>query len=432
MASRPWHSLYDPGVPADVPDTGAGLYEVLSGVVRRFPDTPAISYFGRDISYWRLKTLCDGFATALYRRDMGPGKRVAVILPNCPQFVIAMLGALRAGAGVLPLPPDLGAEDVARIVQALPVHLAVVLDTQVDALRQVLPDVPLVVSSVRDYLPPPLKLLYPRATVESAAPRTDEPDLRFQALIKRSRPINFQLNNTPPEGVLLMDDAPPAAAFTSQALATNSHQLAWWAGRMLKRGRDRILSALPLHRAEGLVGGMGLALVSACTLILTSRVRSEDIMPALTTCQPDVLAAPARLFEELVVRGTPLPPRRPITRSLRWALSTGGPLSPAIRSAFEEAADARLVEALVGIESGYSHATPLLRTDSDEGFGLPLPGVDCRIVDDRLEVTGPQISAFQVPGGRTPVDGWVATVPGVRMDADGRFFANCLPSIEKR
>lgn len=425
---QPWLRHYDPGVPTGLTASHEGLYELLAQVVRRFPDTVALSYFGRDISYWRLKNLADAFATALYRRDIGPGRRIAVLLPNCPQFVIAFLGTLRTGAAVLALPPDLETEPLQELLSRMPCAVAVVLDSQVDSVKAAAPDLPLVVTSLRDYLPPPLKLLYPprqTAAGNSAAAPPEEPDVRFLPLVKRSRPLNFLPARTnEPAFYSLPPGAGRAEVFSSAALAANSRQLAAWPGRVLKRGQERLLAAWPLHRLEGVVTCLGLALASAATLILTSRVRTEDVLAALTSGQPSILSAPAELIEDVAVKAAPLPPRRPITRSLRWALSVNGPLPPGVRQAFEDASDCAVVEALSLPETGVVLATPLLTRTATHALGLPLPGTRVRAAGGRLQVCGPQVFCGWYPEeGPATDDGWVQTTRPARVDPEGWVLA---------
>src|SRR5919197_2070175 len=124
---RPWTSHYDPGVPASLVYPDVNLHELLTDAAESHPDSPATIFFNRRRSYRSISDAAWRFANGLRRLGIAKGDRVELVLPNCPQFVIAFYGALRAGAVVVPCnplytPPELQyqlADAGARIVVAL-------------------------------------------------------------------------------------------------------------------------------------------------------------------------------------------------------------------------------------------------------------------------------------------------------------------------
>src|SRR5919204_5500280 len=102
---RPWLRAYDPGVPADIELPDEPLHAALAEAARRYPRRTAIRFFGRSISYAELDALANRFANALLALGVRKGERVALLMPNCPQMVLAYYGGLRAGAVMVPTSP---------------------------------------------------------------------------------------------------------------------------------------------------------------------------------------------------------------------------------------------------------------------------------------------------------------------------------------
>ena len=95
---RSWHRSYAPGVPREFDFEKIAMPEVLTRTAGRFPDRPALIFMGKKISYRELEAQVNRFAWALTAIGVQQGDRVALLLPNMPQFVIANYAALRIGA----------------------------------------------------------------------------------------------------------------------------------------------------------------------------------------------------------------------------------------------------------------------------------------------------------------------------------------------
>src|SRR3546814_20330169 len=98
--SRPWLSAYAEGVPADIPAPSETLPEMLAASIRAFPRRPALEFFGAVTTYRQLGEQVDRAAEGLRRLGVRRGDRVALVLPNSPQHVVAFYAALRLGAKI--------------------------------------------------------------------------------------------------------------------------------------------------------------------------------------------------------------------------------------------------------------------------------------------------------------------------------------------
>src|SRR5256712_10259523 len=174
-ATHPWLRFYEQGVPAqlDIPDQP--LTWLLDSAVSHYPGQTAIIYYGTKLSYAQLSSLANRFAAALQKLGIHKGDRVAIALPNIPQYPIAFYGALRAGAVVVPTNPlyteremqhqmaDSGARVLVMLDNFYPIVHAVRAHTQLEHI---------ILTSPADFLPPVLHALYPLSQRNARHPET--------------------------------------------------------------------------------------------------------------------------------------------------------------------------------------------------------------------------------------------------------------------
>ncbi|MBM3136190.1 MAG: AMP-binding protein, partial [Chloroflexi bacterium] len=102
---KPWLKHYEPGVPANIFYPRVPLHHFLEEAARKHPNNTALIFHDAKITYQQLNALADKFASALVNLGVKKGDRVALYLPNCPQFVLGFYGALKAGAVAVPINP---------------------------------------------------------------------------------------------------------------------------------------------------------------------------------------------------------------------------------------------------------------------------------------------------------------------------------------
>jgi long-chain acyl-CoA synthetase len=139
----PWFNCWPSGVPKHIKYPKVPLQEILTKTAKSYPEKTAIAYGEREISHAQLETLSNQFANALIKLEVDKGDRVAVFLPNIPEFVIAYFGVLKAGAVVTAINPlhrereveyqlgDSGAETVVALDSLYPIVEKVREKTQV-------------------------------------------------------------------------------------------------------------------------------------------------------------------------------------------------------------------------------------------------------------------------------------------------------------
>lgn len=164
---RPWYRFYEPGVPRTIEFPTHPIYGFLDQSARKYPNNIALIQVGpkfdRRITYARLDDLSDRFARSLIQRGLGPGDRVAVILPNCPQFVIAAFGIWKAGGVLVQVNPLYKGRDLVFNLKDSGARFAVVLSRLNKDLHEARPHTDLqavIVTNLHDFFPTRWRLLY--------------------------------------------------------------------------------------------------------------------------------------------------------------------------------------------------------------------------------------------------------------------------------
>ena len=129
---RPWLTFYEPGVPHHIDYPRIPLYQVMDDTVREFPEVDAVVFQGKRIKYREIGEWVKDLASGLAQVGLGKGQRVAVMLPNCPQYIVAYYAILKIGGIVVNVNPmyverelefqlaDAGAQAIVTLRELLP------------------------------------------------------------------------------------------------------------------------------------------------------------------------------------------------------------------------------------------------------------------------------------------------------------------------
>ena len=162
VEQRPWLKFYEPGVPHTLSYPNIPLTSLLDDTATQYPEHTASVFFGAAMTFKQLHTHAGRFAAACTRLGVRPGDRVALHLPNCPQFLIAYYGALRAGAIVVPFNPLYVEREIEFQLQDSGAEVAVTLDLIYPRLAEVRGRTKvreIVVTAINDFFPPLLRML---------------------------------------------------------------------------------------------------------------------------------------------------------------------------------------------------------------------------------------------------------------------------------
>ncbi len=449
--ARPWLASYPEGVPADFEVPDVPLTRLLDEAAASFPRGTALGFLGRCTSYRDLKDRADRFATALSGLGVGAGDRVALVLPNCPQFVIGLFAVLRLGAVAVPCSPLGTAGELRGQLRTSGARLVVCLDRLQPLVEQAragsavehvvvtaLADAAPLRTRLRARLPLPAGR---RLRDELRAPLPpDAPVHRFLTLL-RAATVPARHARVDPErdlAVLLWTGGttgePRAVALTHAQLVADAYLNRLWDVHA-EPGREVVLGVLPLSHAFGLTVVLTSTVLLGGTVVLLPRFDLVALLAAVDAWRPTSLPAVPPVFAALAA--SPRTARHDLS-SLRLCVSGATRLPDAVRERFEQVTGRVLREGYGLTEAAPStHCTPVDAPPRPGSVGVPLPSTRCRVVDPldagrevpvgevgELAVAGPQVFAGYWGGGgagrRTPA-GELLTGDLVVMEPDGWF-----------
>ena len=283
--SAPWLAHYDAGVPATLsPYPDRTLLDYVSQAARERPDASALLFKGAKVTYSELERASDACAAALIALGVKRGDRVALLLPNCPQFFIAELGAWKIGAIVTPLNPIYTEHELEGAVIDCGIETIVTLTRFYQRVKRVQPRTPLrrvIATNIKDYFPPLLRLLFTLVRERRDGDRVvlAPQDYDFSRLLpvhRGSIPARATLT-ADDHAVLLMSGGttgtPKGVLGSHGAYVMSGLQIQAWTGSILGAGTSVIMLPLPLFHVYANVGVQALALVTGNPIALVPNPR---------------------------------------------------------------------------------------------------------------------------------------------------------------
>ncbi|AEV16747.1 Long-chain fatty acid--CoA ligase [Thermus sp. CCB_US3_UF1] len=436
---HPWYAHYDPGVPQEAPKPWL-LTELLRENARRYPEKVALEFLGRSISYQRLWRQVEAFARGLQEAGLEPGERVAIMLPNSPQFVIAFFGTLLAGGVAVNTNPMYTPRELRHQLLDSGAKALVILDLLLPRYQEVKAEAPvevLVRTGIQDYLPFPKNLLYPLTLKRKGQWPKELEGIPWRAFLKawKPEPVALDLDDL----ALLQytggtTGVAKGAMLTHRNLSTNALQVRAWIPDF-REGEEVVLGAIPFFHVYGMTVAMNLALLGAAKLVLLPRPEIKPIVEAIekhgVTLFPGVPTLYVAFNNFPGIEGRSL-------KSIRACISGSAPLPLEVAERFEKLTGAKLVEGYGLTEaSPVTHCNPLYGPRKLGSVGLPFPGVEAKVVDEEgkelppgevgeLILKGPNVMKgyWNRPeeSQKTLKDGWLFTGDLAKMDPDGYFY----------
>jgi long-chain acyl-CoA synthetase len=450
-ADKPWLASYPPEVPADYEFPEVPLTRLLDEAAASFPTTTALAFLGTRITYRELKDSVDRFATALAGLGVQKGDRVALVLPNCPQNVIAFFAALRLGAVVVEHNPLYTEAEMAHQLADCGAEVVICLDKVYDTVAAVRAKTSVrevIVASVVEYLPSKERLLLQlpiakakRTKAEISAPVPKSVKTFVKVLHSAKTPAR-QVAIDPRNDLALLQytggttGLSKGAKLTHYNLVANAYQNRLWLPDV-QAGREVSLAVLPLFHAYGLTVCMNLTVLLGGTLVLIPKFDLDAVFKAIDEFKPTLFPGVPPIYKAIVDSPEV---RRHDLKSIKACISGAMKLPLETQEQFEKVSGGRLVEGYGMTETSPStHGNPVFGKRKIGTIGMPLPGTECKVVsqDDssvevpvgepgELAIRGPQV--FQGYWNRDDesaaaftADGYLLTGDVARMDDEGYF-----------
>lgn len=446
LRQRPWLKHYEPEVPYTLAYPVQPLVRFLETAARRFPKNRALIFYDRAVTYRELDEAVNRFANGLIALGVKKGDRVALLLPNSPQMVIAYYGALKAGAVVVSLNPLNNADELAHQLNDAGAETIVALSVFYPLVKIVRPGTPLkrvVITNIKEYFSPTRRAIFSIVREAREGHRIDvtgeSQTYAFQDLLARANGDAPNIDIVPDDLALVQystgtTDAPKGVMLTHANILANTVQVRHWLTD-IDEGDERILGVLPFSHSYGMTTAMNLSILIAGTLILLPTFSTREVLETIKKYRPTMFPGVPTMY--VAVNNYP-GVRRFGLKSIRACVSGAAPLPVEVQEAFEKLTRGKLVEGYGLTEaSPVTHANPIYGQRKTGTIGVPLPDTEAKIVDMRtgedlpvgaigeLAVRGPQVMRgyWNRPNETAKVlrDGWLFTGDIARMDEDGYF-----------
>ncbi|HTK52026.1 MAG TPA: AMP-binding protein [Gemmatimonadaceae bacterium] len=392
--TRPWLAHYDTDVPATLaPYPDRTLLDYVAESARTYPDRPVMLFKGHRVTYAELERESDAFAAALMARNVLPGDRVALCLPNCPQFLIAEMGAWKAGAIACPLNPTYTERELHEALSASGAATAVVLNRYYGKLKDAQPQTSLarlIATGIKEYLPFTLRMGYAllKEKEEGEVVTLRDGDERFADLLAQHEGTGRPVHNVAPDdpAVILMSGGttgtPKGVVGSHRAMVAAGMQLRAWLRSAMSEWSDIIMLPLPLFHTYGNTGVQSLAFINHNPICLIPDARDfsgllkeiASVKPAFICAVPTLLSA--ILNHKLAREG------EVDFHSIKLCFCGAAPLMAETQRRFEELTGGVIVEGYSLTEAQMAVLANPVRGERKIGsVGMPLPDVDVRVVD---------------------------------------------------
>lgn len=448
---RPWLANYPAGVPAEIdPEEYRSVPAVLEEAITRFRDRPAFSNMGRTITYAELDARSRELAQYLLGElKLKKGDRVAIMMPNCLQYPIAIFGVLRAGLTVVNTNPMYTARELRHQLVDSGAAAILVLDNFGKTVQDVLADTRIkqvITTGLGDLLGFPkgpivnfvlkhVKKMVPEYSIHGA--------IRFREALSRGTKYTL------PEVSITLDDiaflqytggttgVAKGAMLTHRNMVANMQQASAWIGTNAKPGEELIVTALPLYHIFALTAnGLVFMKFGGHNHLITNPRDMPGFVKELKGIQMTAITGVNTLFNGLL--NTPGFDEVDFSK-LHLTLGGGMAVQRAVADRWKKVTGTTLVEAYGLTETSPAACiNPMTLAEYNGAIGLPVPSTEACIKDEagtelpvgevgELCIRGPQVMKgyWQRPEDTAQAidaDGWLHTGDMAKMDADGFFY----------
>jgi len=433
--TAPWIAHYDTGVPASISYPDHALQAFLQESAAKYPDRSCTVLNGDAVTYSEMDRITDRIAGGLVAMGVHRGDRIGIVMPNTPQFVMAFYAILKAGATVVAINPLYTRAEIEHQLNDSSVGLVFVAHEsyeEVSAARFASGNQRLIVAGSGEGM------------------RMAPGDAWLRHLADGSVESSVPLPIVQPDDTALLQysggttGTSKAAIATHRGVVANTVQFRRWLVT-LREAEEVILMAIPLYHAYGMIAGMSLGVSLGASLALVPNARD---VPALVNTihklRPSVFPGVPALYNAINHHPDVMEGRANIG-SIRVCISGSTALMRETKARFEQLSGGKICEGYGLSEAPVvTHCNPLLGVNKIGSIGMPMPDVECRIVDPddcerdvkpgesgELLLRGPQLMKgyHNMPQETAETlrrlrDGkvWLLTGDIVRMDEDGYFY----------
>ncbi len=451
---RPWLKFYLKEVPPDVDIPEQSVVETFDKATDKWKDKTALIFYGRKISYRELRDQADRFATALGDLGVKKGERVALLLLNSPQFIIAYFGALKAGATLTPISPVYVSPEIKHQIEDSGAKTIVCQDILYDHVEKA--EVKLdrvILTNIAEYLPrfkkflgqSVLRAVYQKMSAPPPELFEREGFYQFQDLIKKYPPNPPKIEFNIREDLVTLPytggttGLPKGAMITHYNFVASQYLLQTFGGDVVEEGKEVMLAYLPFYHIYGQAVVMLGGISQGYTLVIFTTPDLDDILNAIESYRATIVYSVPALYEALRDYART---DRVNWKRIKTLVSGADALLEDTARGWEQRTGAPIHEGWGMTEtSSVGMGSPYGRPKIGS-FGVPLPNTMAAIVDPEgteflpvgetgeLVIRGPQIMKGywnrpeETKGTFVEIDGetWLRTSDLASMDEEGYFY----------
>ena len=452
--ARPWIKWYLEGVSPDITVEEKSVVDTFNETTEQWKDKTALVFYGKKMSFKELRDQVDRFATALHDMGVKKGDKIALLLLNSPQFVIAYMGALKAGATLTAISPVYVSSEIKYQLEDSGARMIVCLDILYDNVERSRVKLDAVIlTSIGDYLPAMKKFLGSsvlRAVYQKmAAPPVElferEGVYRFQDLIKKYPPNPPEIKFNIREDIVTLPYTGGTTGMPKGAVITHynfgaARELAdgFW-GDIVQKGKETVIAYLPFYHIYGQAVVMMGGLTEGYTSVLITTPDPDDILTAVDNFKGTIFYGVPSLYEYLKDYEKT---NRVNWKKIKVLISGADALLEDTARGWEKRTSAPIHEGWGMTETTSTGMVSPYGRPKIGSFGVPMPGCVAAIVEaegtkflpvgetGELVFKGPNVfpGYWQKPEATKEVflevDGerWLRTGDLAKMDEEGYFY----------
>lgn len=456
MSNKPWMAHYDKGVPQTIDYPQAPLFHFLEDAARKYPDRACTIFKGAVISYREMEAQTNAMAAALVEMGVKKGDRVGIFMPNLPQFVVVYFGILKAGGVVVAINPTYPVDEIVFPVKDANIEVMFVLSRFYKKVKEAQKKSGLkkvIVSNIKESLPPVLRLLFTLAKEKKEGDRLDgleSGDFWMQDLLKKHAGASKPKVEITPDDTAIFQysggttGVPKGAVAMHRNVVANTLQIKSWMPALVPGG-EVVLMGIPLFHVYGMVAGMNFALANGASMAMVPNARDlKDVLDNISKYKATIFPGVPMLYNAINNHPDVKAGKYNLS-SIKACISGSAPLMRETKEKFEALTGGKVFEGYGLSEAPTAtHCNPLEGENKTGSIGMPLPDVEVKLIslDDgetelpqgeigEIVLHGPQVMRgyHNMPTEtenslRKMSDGkvWLFTGDIARMDEDGYFY----------
>ncbi|MFZ3589511.1 long-chain-fatty-acid--CoA ligase [Bacillus sp. DJP31] len=425
MNNKPGFDCYPEHIATDIEIPNKSLPQILQDTTKGYPTNIALSFYHKEITYTELSMAVGAFASALQQKGINKGDRVAIMLPNCPQYVISFYGALTVGGVVTQVNPMLVERELQHILKDSGAETIVIFDA----------------------LYPRFKAIQSETTIKNVivvslqpTEHSFEPDQVFDHFLRsgNGKVSYVEINSMEDVAVLQYTGGTTGrskgAMLTHRNLVANIAQCVEFFKDDFTFGQECFLTVIPMFHVFGMTACMNFAIYTGANSIMLPRFELEEVLNTIKEKKPTIFPGVPTMY--VAITNHPEAEKYGID-SIRMCNSGSAPMPVELLREFERKTGARILEGFgLSEASPVTHCNPLFAERKPGTVGIGYPSTEYKVVDladgihevppgelGELIIRGPQIMKgyWNMPEetANTLRNGWLFTGDIARMDDEG-------------